>query len=193
MKNESKIIIAILYSQGLASVSAYFSAAIVSNMITGHTPFFLISFSILSLLPFLYVKKINPRYLLIFSFLTFLLSLGIMVVSHEYIDLSGDVMDAFILLLISILLFASLRDSINLLYSGLSFYLVGIGLLISYSALKIIILLADVFDYYINCIGESCAPYTTGVIPAIVLILLTFPALIPYWHRDLFRREAYDS
>lgn len=100
----------------------------------------------------------------------------------------ADIMGGFSLIVASSLVLYSSKDTVKLLYSGLSFYIVGIALMLGIGLLHIIILLADILDYYILCIGEVCNPYPLQIRPEILLFFLYLLTLYPFLARFKFRR-----
>jgi len=104
------------------------------------------------------------------------------------ISFPSDIMGGFSLIVASSLVLYGAKDTVKLLYSGLSFYIVGVALLLGIGLLHIIILLADILDYYILCIGESCASYPLQVRPEIPLFFLYLLAIYPFLVRFKFRR-----
>ncbi len=99
-----------------------------------------------------------------------------------------DIMGGFSLIVAASLILYGARDTIKLLYSGLSFYIVGIALLLGIGILHIVVLLADILDYYILCIGESCEPYPLSIRPEIYIFFLSLLAIYPFLIRFKFRR-----
>ena len=104
------------------------------------------------------------------------------------INAPADIIGGFSLIVAASLILYGAKDTIKLLYSGLSFYIVGIALLLGIGLLHIFILLADVLDYYILCIGENCSPYPICVRPEIPMFFLTLLAIYPFIVRFKFRR-----
>jgi xanthine/uracil permease len=103
-----------------------------------------------------------------------------------------DIMGGFSLIVGGSLILYGARDTMKLLYKGLSFYIVGIALLLGLGFLKIILLLADWLDYYVQCIGESCPRYSAEIRPEIYLFFLFLFALYPFFRRWRFRRLNND-
>ncbi len=99
-----------------------------------------------------------------------------------------DIMGGFSLIVGGALILYGARDTMKLLYRGLSFYIVGLALLLGIGLLKIILLLADMLDYYVQCVGESCPGYSAEIRPEIYLFFLLLLALYPFFRRWRFRR-----
>ncbi len=106
---------------------------------------------------------------------------------------SGGIMDAFVVLLSSILMFRGMKNTYLMLYDGLSFYLVGLFLTLAYAVIQLFIVGAGYLDYLISCLGESCPPYTIPTYFPALLFLSTVPALYPYFQRTKFRRNVHDK
>ncbi len=193
MRGERGVKISIIYAISLSSITLFLSVANLSKWVLGAVPGFLVILSLASLAPLAVQDVRKSIHFVLFTVVSFLFALGVIMACLLFIEIPGDPMDSFILFLISALLLTSLRDSLKLLYSGLSFYLVGVFLLLAFAGIKITILLADILDYYVNCIGESCSPYPFAVIPSLILFLLALPATYPYIHREIFRREEHDK
>ncbi len=100
-----------------------------------------------------------------------------------------DIMGGFSLVVASALILYGARNTIKMLYDGLSFYLVGIALLLGIGLLHIFIVLADILDYYILCIGVSCSPYSHSPRPEIYIFFLALLGLYPFFARWHFRRK----
>ncbi len=101
----------------------------------------------------------------------------------------SDIMGGFSLMVASSLILYGAKKTIMLLYDGLSFYLVGLALLIGIGLLNIIIALADILDYYILCIGENCSGYSAQIRPEIYIFFLALLGLYPFFARWHFRRK----
>ncbi len=99
-----------------------------------------------------------------------------------------DIMGGFSLIVASSLILYGARDTMRILYSGLSFYIVGLALMLGIGLLQILLLLADVLDYYILCLGESCEPYAADIRPEVYLFFLFLLATYPFLRRWRFRR-----
>jgi len=101
----------------------------------------------------------------------------------------ADMIGGFSLIVGASLILYGARDTIKLLYSGLSFYIVGIAIMLGIGLLHITILLADILDYYILCIGEVCQAYPLQIRPEISLFFLYLFSIYPFLSRFKFRRE----
>ncbi len=101
----------------------------------------------------------------------------------------ADIMGGFSLIVASSLILYGAKNTAKLLYDGLSFYLVGLALLIAIGLLNIIIVLADLLDYYILCIGENCSSYAAYIRPEIYIFFLALLGLYPFFARWHFRRK----
>lgn len=188
MNTAEKIRVSIAYAVSLASISLFVSAANVLAWLGMEIPRFLAALAIISLVPLLSddIRK-SSKLIAATAFFT-IFALGVSLFLADHARIPGDPMDSFILLLVASLLLTGMKNAVKMLYSGLSFYIVGTFLLLAFSGIKIIILLADALDYYVNCIGEVCDPYGFALIPSIVLFILAIPAVYPYRHRNEFRR-----
>ena len=102
----------------------------------------------------------------------------------------ADIMGGFSLVVASSLILYGAKNTAKLLYHGLSFYLVGLALLIAIGLLNIIIVLANILDYYILCIGEKCPLYSAQIRPEIYIFFLALLGLYPFFVRWHFRREV---
>lgn len=102
----------------------------------------------------------------------------------------ADIMGGFSLIIASSLILYGAKNTVKLLYDGLSFYLVGLALLIAIGLLNIIIALADLLDYYILCIGENCSGYSAHIRPEIYIFFLALLGLYPFFVRWHFRRKV---
>lgn len=100
-----------------------------------------------------------------------------------------DIMGGFSLIVASTLILYGAKNTVKMLYDGLSFYLVGLALLIGIGLLQILIFLADILDYYILCIGEPCKPYSTPPRPEVYIFFLALLGLYPFFVRWHFRRK----
>ncbi len=192
MKKEMKVRSAVIYSFSLIALSLYFSVYNILAYFSISSGIYLAILSLVSLLsiPLFYREK-KVLFFSLIAVLSFLISLGVML--SPDIRAPGDLMDAFILLLVGSLMAAGANDTFKFLYSGLSFYLVGVFLLLAFAAIKITIFLATLLDYYINCLGENCAPYPFAVLPSFILFILVLPAIYPYFAQSIFRRELNDK
>ncbi len=101
----------------------------------------------------------------------------------------ADIMGGFSLIVASSLILYGAKNTAKLLYDGLSFYLVGLSILIGIGLLNIIIALADLLDYYILCIGENCSGYSANIRPEIYIFFLALLGLYPFFARWHFRRK----
>lgn len=101
----------------------------------------------------------------------------------------ADIMGGFSLIVASSLILYGAKNTAKLLYDGLSFYLVGLALLLAIGLLNIIIALADLLDYYILCIGENCSGYVANIRPEIYIFFLALLGLYPFFARWHFRRK----
>ena len=192
MNSEVKVKLSVVYSFTLISLSLYYGIYSIVAYFSVHLGFYLAPISIIALLSFpLFYREKNIALYASIAILSFLITLGIMLIQD--IQVPGDLMDAFILILIASLILAGVRDTFKLLYSGLSFYLVGVFLLLAFTIIKIIIFLSALLDYYINCLGDKCAPYPFVAFPSLILIYLVIPALYPYLAQGIFRREVNDK
>ncbi len=192
MNKETKVRSAVIYSFSLIALALYFSVYNILAYFSISPGIYLSIISVVSLLSiFLFYREKKVIYFSLIALLSFLVSLG--VILSPDIQAPGDLMDAFILLLVASLMAAGANNTFKFLYSGLSFYLVGVFLLFAFAALKIIIFLATLLDYYINCLGENCAPYPFAVLPSFILVVLVLPALYPYFAQSIFRRELNDK
>ena len=102
----------------------------------------------------------------------------------------ADIMGGFSLAVAGILILYGARDTAKLLYSGLSFYIVGLALALGIGLLRIVLLLAEALDYYILCIGESCESFHPEIRPEIYLFFLFLLATYPFFRRWRFRRST---
>ena len=192
MNKEMKVRSAVIYSFSLISLSIYFAVYNILAYFSISPEIYLGILSLVSLLsiPLFYREK-KVLYFSLITLLSFLLALGVML--SPDIQAPGDLMDAFILLLVASLMAAGVNNTFKFLYSGLSFYLVGVFLLLAFAAIKITIFLATLLDYYINCLGENCTPYPFDVLPSFILVFLVLPAIYPYFAQSIFRRELNDK
>ncbi len=175
----------VIYTAFLASLCLYYGVAEVFASLFNIPYLFLLS--LFAVYPLLLWRDFHNRILLVV--LVFLMSaVALLLTSHTSVP--GDVVGGLSLLLVSALLFYSLRDTLRELYSGLSFYIVGLFLLLAIGLLQILILLADIMDYYILCVGESCAPYPFSMRPEYALFFLGLLSLYPFLHRWEFRRKS---
>ncbi len=101
----------------------------------------------------------------------------------------SDIMGGFSLIVASTLILYGAKNTVKMLYDGLSFYIVGLSLLIGIGLLQTLIVLANILDYYILCIGESCAPYSTPPRPEVYMFFLALLGLYPFFVRWHFRRK----
>ncbi len=191
MNGEVKVKLSVIYSFTLISLSLYYGIYNVLAYFSVSPGIYLAPLSIIALLSLpLFFREKNILLYSLIAILSFLIALGTMLISDIHVQ--GDLMDAFILILIASLIVTGVKDTFRLLYRGLSFYLVGTFLLLAFTAIKIIIFLSAVLDYYINCLGDKCTPYPFVAFPSVALILLVIPALYPYFAQKLFRREVND-
>ncbi len=192
MNSEVKVKLSVIYSFTLVSLSLYYGIYNVLAYFSVSPGIYLIPISIIALLSFpLFSREKNILLYSSIAILSFLIALGTMLISDIHVP--GDLMNAFILILIASLIASGVRDTFRLLYSGLSFYLVGTFLLLAFAIIKIIIFLSAVLDYYINCLGDKCSAYTFTAFPSLVLFLLVIPSLYPYFAQGLFRRDVNDK
>jgi len=133
---------------------------------------------------------ISVVYASLLSFLCLFIGMGeiLSFLGFSFSNLPADIMGGFSLIVAASLILYGARDTVQLLYSGLSFYVVGIALLLGIGLLHIIILLADMLDYYILCIGEGCGPYPLSIRPEIPIFFLSLLAIYPFLVRFKFRR-----
>jgi len=174
----------VIYVDFLATLSLYYGTLEFLNFFFTPRCIFLLSF--LTLYPLFILREFRFRkwailLIILLTALSFLFAL------HP--PATSDIMGGFSLILSSSLLFYSLKDTLRELYSGLSFYLVGLFLLLAIGFLQILILLADLLDYYILCIGENCPPFTFMFRGEYLLFFLGLFALYPFLHRWEFRRK----
>ncbi len=194
MSPEKKIKISAIYSVSLSALTIYFGFYYLIGYIIPVTPAALSLVSLTSLYALIALKfKMDRFFVVSYTLIFFLMSLGIMLSSSEFMRNSGDFMSSFILFLISALLLSGFRGTYQQLYNGFSMYLVGVFLLISYAGIEIIILLANVLDYYIQCLGEHCATYPLAMKPEFILFILGLMATYPYFAREKFRRCVNDK
>ncbi len=188
MKVEDGVKLSVIYASFLSALTLYFGIYEILKYFISSIPYlFLITLT--ALYPLLSLRKKLNSLDVFLIILAFLGALGI-AISDTYIP--GDVMGGFVLILSSSLIFAGLKDTYSMLYSGLSFYIVGLFLLLGDAVIEVTIILAEVTDYYINCIGESCAGYVFLLRPEIILLILTPFALYPFFKRTHFRRREND-
>ena len=188
MNNENLIKFSVLYSSFIATLSLYYGISEILKIFTPIPPYFYL-LSLISLYPIAFLKNEKNLVYLIFSSLIFFITLFTIILSN-FIFIPGDFMGGFALILSSSLLFVSMKETYRGFFSGLSFYIVGLFILLTDSIVQIFILLADILDYYINCIGESCKPYNLMIRPEIFLFFLTILALYPFFARWSFRRRG---
>ncbi len=192
MKPEKKVRISVIYSFSILSLSIYFGIYNILVYFSISPGVFLSFISLISLGSIFLIYREKDPLLFSIAILSFLMALGIMLIPQEF-PAPGDFMDAFVLILVASLIAAGVKNTYKFLYDGLAFYLVGIFLLFTFTIVKILILLADVLDYYINCLGESCSPYPFVFLPSILLFFLVIPALYPYFAQNIFRRDVNDK
>ncbi len=185
-----KIRMAVMYTAALSSITLFFGLWELISYFGAKFSQFLTFSIVLAFVPLLYSRKIQD-FLMVFVFTT--LALGIMLIAPSCIAPSGNIMHSLVLLLITSLLVVSIKDSLNLLYSGLSFYLVGVFLLLAYVGINLIIIMAQIADYYIGCIGMACASPPVSITPAMILFIMAIPATYPYFQKFQFRRDIYDK
>jgi hypothetical protein len=185
-----KIRISIAYAASLSALSAFFALwNILAWLNIPYSPA-LCATAAISLIPVLYCKKIDC---ILSSAIFTLMTIFIILNAPSHMSIEGSPMNAFVLALISALIIASIKDSLQLLYSGLSFYIVGIFLLITFSGIEITISLAALADHAIGCIGSSCAPAGLDMSPSFLLFPMSIPATYPYFQKFRFRRDVYDK
>jgi len=192
MNREHKVKLSVIYSFALIALALYYGIYNIIAYFSIHLGFYLAPISIVALLslPIFYREKNRALYASI-AIISFLIALGIMLIQE--VQVPGDLMNAFILILIASLILAGAKATFKLLYSGLSFYLVGVFLLLTFAIIKIIIFLSALLDYYINCLGDKCAPYPFVAFPSLILVFLVIPALYPYLAQGIFRRDVNDK
>ncbi|NPA74891.1 MAG: hypothetical protein GXO25_02270 [Euryarchaeota archaeon] len=186
-----KIKFAIIYSATLAAMTVFFGIwNILKYVGVNYTPLLSV-IAVIGLFPVIYLKSDLPAQ--IFAGVCTVFGAGIILLAPLFISVSGNLMNSFILFLVAALILNSIRDSLLRLYSGLSFYIVGIFILLAFSGIEITILLASIADHYINCIGTQCSQPVITITPGMILLLLTIPATYPYFRRDKFRRDIHDK
>ncbi|OYT59088.1 hypothetical protein B6U71_03250 [Euryarchaeota archaeon ex4484_178] len=178
--------ISVIYLSFVAALTLYYGLTEIFNLIA-HLPY-LYLISIISLYPILHWKNFNYRIHAIL--ICILLTVAALLLSSSVSFETRDIMGGFSLILASSLLFYSIKDTLKEFYSGLSFYMVGLFLLLIIGVMHILILLADILDYYILCIGENCSAYTFTPRPEYLLFFLSLFALYPFFHRFEFRRKS---
>jgi len=189
LKVEEGVKISVIYASFLAALTLYFGSYEILRFFVSSVPYlFIITLSALYPIMPLH-KKLNSLEISLFV----LAFLGALAIALSDIYIPADIMGGFVLILSSSLIFTGLRDTWKTLYSGLSFYIVGLFLLLSDAAIVVTIILADVSDYYINCIGESCSPYNFILRPEVILLFLGIFALYPFFKRSNFKRKEYDQ
>ena len=188
MEKEKLIKISVLYSSFVATLSLYYGICEILRIFIG-IPHFFYLVSLLSLYPIVFLKEEKKLSYILFSILIFLITIATLSLSF-FISIPGDFMGGFVLILASSLLFVGMKETYKGLFSGLSFYIVGLFILLVDSVIQISILLADILDYYINCIGESCSPYIFVFRPEIYLFFFGIFALYPFFARWAFRRKG---
>ncbi len=176
--------ISVIYAAFLASLSLYYGIMEILNSF-GHLPY-LFLLTLLTLFPGVFWKNFEKKGYVMVALI--LLTLAALLLSLHFSG-TKDIMGGFSLILVSSLLFYSLHDTLRELYSGLSFYIVGLFLLLAIGVLQLLILAAEILDYYILCIGESCTPYSFSLRPEYLLFFLGLFALYPFFHRWEFRRK----
>ncbi len=189
MKIHDLVKLSVIYASFIAAITLYYGISEVIGVFISNVPY-LFPITIVSLYPLYFVVKEKDWIYSIPAVLAFIASLSVALSTSQ---IPGDLMGGLVLILASSLIFTGLRDTYRMLYEGLSFYIVGIFLLLADTAITIIILLSDIADYYINCIGESCAPYELVLRPEIFLFFLTLFALYPFFKRMKFKRREYDK
>ena len=180
--NRTYLELSVAYLSFLAALSLFYGIV----EIVGYY-IFLAPLTFITLFPLYFLKNVERK--LPFALFTVFLSTIAFLMALIPIT-RWDVMGGFSLLVASFLMFYSVKDTLQLLYSGLSFYIVGLFLLLSIGVLDIIILLAKILDYYILCIGEPCEAYPVHLRPEIFLFFLGLFALYPFLHRWEFRRKT---
>ena len=186
MRVDEKIRLSVLYSSFVATLALYFGIGeIMRNFMEIPPYYYLLSF--LSLYPLIFLKDEKNMVHILILIALFLLTLGTVLFLRVFI--TGDFMGGFVLILSSSLLFTGMRDTYYKYFSGLSYYIVGLFLLLGDSLIVIFILFADLADYYINCIGENCTPYKFMIRPEIILFFFAIFAIYPFLTRNSFRRK----
>ncbi len=173
--------LSVAYLSFLAALSLFYGAV---ELVGYHI--FLTPLVLTALFPLCFLKNVEKKW--IFTLFTVFLAVVGFLIALYPVNV-WDVMGGFSLLVASALMFYSIKDTLRLLYSGLSFYIVGLFLLLAIGILNIIILLAKILDYYIQCIGEPCGGYPLNIRPEIFLFFLGLFALYPFFHRWEFRRR----
>ncbi len=192
MNKEVKVKLSVIYSFALISLALYYGIYNILAYFSVSPGIYLVPLSIIALISFpLFFREKNIIFYSLIAILSFLIALGTMLIKDIHVP--GDIMDAFILILVASLIASGVKDTFKLLYRGLSFFIVGAFLLFAFALIKIIIFLSAVLDYYINCLGDKCAPYSFAAFPSVALIILVIPALYPYFARSIFRRDVNDK
>ncbi len=189
MKNRDLVKLSVIYSSFIATITLYIGIGEVIGMLISNVPYLFLIAGI-SLYPLYFVIKESDLIYSIPAVLAFLAALSFSLFISQ---VPTDLMGGFVLILSSSLILTGLRDTYRMLYDGLSFYIVGVFLLLADATLTIMILLADVADYYINCIGENCAPYQWILRPEFFLFFLTLFSLYPFFNRMKFKRREDDK
>ena len=182
---ESGVKLSVIYSSFLSSITLYFGIYEFIKFFVFSVPYLFIV-TITALYPIIPLRNRLSITQILLIVLAFLGSLAI-AICDIYVPV--DVMGGFVLILSSSLIFVGLKDTYRMLYSGLSFYIVGLFLLLGDALIMATIILADIADYYINCIGESCPQYVFLLRPEIILLILALFALYPFFVRNHFKRR----
>ena len=175
-----------IYASFISALALYFGVYEFLKVFTPSVPYLFLVTTV-ALYPILPLHdRLNITQIL-FITMAFLGALGI-AISNVYIP--ADIMGGFVLILSASLILTGLKDTYRMLYSGLSFYIVGLFLLLGDAVITAAIILADVTDYYINCIGESCSQYIFLLRPEIIMLILAPLALYPFFKRNSFKRRV---
>ncbi len=185
--SEHVVEILVIYGLAVSSVAFVWGIYEILNVFTHIHPY-LAPLILISMYPFLKGGNMKNRGV----WYLFFMVLSFFAVVHIPME-PADFMGGFSLIVASSLVLAGYPKAVKHDISGLSFYLVGMALLIAISVLQILVYLADMLDYIINCIGENCALYSQLPRPEVLLFFLIIPLIYLLKKGNFFGGEVIDK